>query len=407
MSPALHSVLTEHDTHGARLLAKANDPERGLVVAAASPDPHQRFELGWALLEALGKRHDVSGHGRHDELNWEVLHAWLIAHDVHTLVLLDAQWLPPRLVADIAGLVATCGLDVWLVAHRPVVNDYLDALAVWPYRAPAGADLARLIYREPGAEGSPSTSAPWFPDVPADNWPTFRHACALALSPGAFEIVDERFRRSVALALEVFADQNPSEASVLRHLRQDLDTCVNVAEMTTVMRAVQVAAHRSGWLVQVNVARLRNTAELMSRAAITSPETWRRLRAYRYPFRGASVALAAAGLNVGEMESLHCADIESDGRTVRKGGHAVLVPVGAEIFVRAQLLFRQIQGAESADPFFADDRGALRSRDIADALRLPASELGVPVIDIATSRKPDPESTRWRDRWGITVQRLT
>ncbi len=405
MSPALHSVIVEHDTRGVRLLAQKNDPEAGVLVVAAPPDSQRRFEMSWTLLESLGKRHDVTGYGRHDEHNWEVLHAWLLAHRVHTLVVLDAQWLPPLLVGDLAGLVATCSTDVWLVAHHPVSDAYLEALAGWPHRSTPGTELVKVVSRSTAPPKVPRAAA--FPDVPADNWPTFRHACATTLSTDEFDRVDVRFRAAVSAARSHFAKNDLDEPTVLAHLRLELDTCETVAEMTTVIRAMQVAAHRCGWLIQVNPARLRNTAELMSRAAVASPETWRRLRAYRFPYRGAAVALSAVNLNVGDMDALTCQEVSEDGQRVMAQGRTLDVTPGADLFIRAQLLYRRIQGSDPSDAFFADDRGPMRPRDLADALRQPASELGVPVIDTATSRMPDPTSARWRDRWGITVQRLT
>lgn len=405
MTGVLYSIVAEHDTQGARRLGRANAPDRGLLVASVAPDLAQRFELGWALLEALGKRQDVSGHGRHDELNWEVLHAWLLAQPIRAVVLLDAQWLRPSLVPDVAGLVATCGIDLWLVAHRPVGEAYEDALNAWPHRPARAADLVRLV--RPGTS-APTTPPPApFPEVPSDNWPTFRHACAQSLSAEDFIVVDTLFRASLRAAEAVFAEAEPSEGRVLAHLRGALDEVATVAEMTTIVRATQVAAHRAGWLLQADPARLRAASETMSRAALGSPDTWRRLRAYRLPYRGSAVALSAIGLNVGDMLAIPCDAIADDGDLVTTPDGVARVPAGAEVFLRAQLLYRRLMGAPGDAPLFATDDGPLRDRALADALRQPARELGVPVLDVTTSRAPDPTSGRWRDRWGLSLQRLS
>lgn len=77
-----------------------------------------------------------------------------------------------------------------------------------------------------------------------------------------------------------------------------------------------------------------------------------------------------------------------------------------DVYLRAQLTHRRIMGAGPDDPLFADDTGPLRDRLVAAALRAPATEVGVPVFDLATSRAAVLENSRWRQRWGISVQRL-
>ena len=407
MKAALHSVITEHDTHGARALGQASDPDKGVVVASVAPNLRRRFELGWALLEALGKSQDVSGHGRHDELNWEVLHAWLLAHRTAHLVLLDAQWLPLALIADLAGLVASCGVNVWLVAHHPVEQPYLDALDKWPHKSEKGGGLVEVLKSSMGNHLTSKVVKAPFPDVPTDNWPTFRFACAQALSPGDFEVVDVAFHRAFAEALPFFSRAEMNEAAMVVHLRETLNQCVSVAEMITTVRAVQVAAHRSGWLLQADPVRILNTAHAMSRSAINAPETWERLRAYRLPYRGAAVAMAAVGMNIEAMERLSCGGANEEGTAVTLDETTVAISSGAAVFVRGQLAYRRIMGAKGSDPFFADENGPHNDRVLADALRAPARELGVSVPEIATGRTPDPTSKRWKDRWGLALLKLS
>lgn len=179
----IRSVTVAHDTRGARTLGRANNPDAGVIVA---PELRRRFELGWALLEALGKRSDVTGSGRNDEDNWELLCAWLTAHRIEHLVLLDAQWLPPALVADICGLSALAELTVWLVAHHEVPQTYRDALDNWPHRSGGDRDLAEVAAI--GLRQAPDSAAAEFPKVPADSWPTFRHAAATNLDPDGFAV---------------------------------------------------------------------------------------------------------------------------------------------------------------------------------------------------------------------------
>ena len=79
---------------------------------------------------------------------------------------------------------------------------------------------------------------------------------------------------------------------------------------------------------------------------------------------------------------------------------------GAEVYLRAQAAYRDLQGAAPDEPLFADDAVLLRDRTLASALLAPATEVGVPVNDLATSRQSVADNTRWRNRWGLSVQRL-
>ena len=403
----LHSVIVDHDTTGARTIGQANNPDAGIVVAAVPPESRQRrYELSWGLLEGLGKRQDVTGNGRNDDENWEILHAWLLAHRISNVVLLDAQWLAPDLIADVAGLAATCGLDMWLVAHHPVPETHVEAIARWPHETGTQRALAAVVKRSlalaPDVEVHDG-----FPDVVSDNWPTFRHACQQRLDPQDFAVVDASYRTAFSAARSWFAKAGEvNEDTVLGHVRRQLHSCVTVPEMVTTVRATQAAAWRSRWLLQADPARLVRTAEEMSRAAIHSPVTWRRLRAYRAPYRGAAVALAAADLTVGAMLDLVCGDVSADGTRVTSAGVEVAVPAGAEVYLRAQAAYRNLQGAGPDEPLFADDAVLLRDRTLASALLAPATEVGVPVNDLATSRQSVADNTRWRNRWGLSVQRL-
>lgn len=401
----LWSIVVDHDTIGARSLGRANNPDAGLVVAPVAPDLRRRFELGWAVLEALGKTHNVSGAGRHDEKNWELLHAWLAAHDITDVVMLDAQWLSRDLLDDLAGLVATCGVNVWLVAHHPASDRYIDDLARWPHRTDNGTALVDVLKTKARLDADPLDTTT-FPQIPTDNWPTFRHAARQALTADEFAIVDRVFVDAYEHSRDLFTEPDVDEKKVISHLRDLTGRCQWAAEMLTCIRGVQVAAHRGGWLVQADLGRMLDTATEMADTAAHSPATWRRLRAYREPYRGTACALAAAQLTVGTMAELRCSDIDPDSGHVHVDGLEATVPEHGRVFVKAQLAHRANCGAEPDDLLFSDDDRSVSIRSLADALKSPAVEVGVPVNGAATIRADAADQTRWKARWGVSVQEL-
>lgn len=147
------------------------------------------------------------------------------------------------------------------------------------------------------------------------------------------------------------------------------------------------------------------SADQAAASAVTAPTTWRRLAAYREPYRGAVCALAAVGLGIDDMCELACSDVDAAGTQVTFGGTAMDIPAGAEVFVRAQLLWRSYFGAEPTDLFFADEHNHLLARRLlSQALRDPLLELGVPLI----SQQAVParlDSGRWANRWGVSIVR--
>jgi hypothetical protein len=235
---------------------------------------------------------------------------------------------------------------------------------------------------------------------------TFR-AEARRLAPEAFEVVDDRFAKAFGDAMKFFSNHRVlDESSVLVLVRSQLHRCASTEEMFCVLRAIQAAAFRAGWLVSVELDRLIVTAENAAAAVVHSPQTWVRLRAYREPYRGAACALAACEICLDSVLALVLGDVDADGRVVRVGGTSVKVPEGAEVYLRALLWQRRLQGAGSSDLLFADDDGPMRAKYLADAIRCPIGELGIPLYSQQVQRA-ELDSLRWSRRWGLSVKALS
>lgn len=194
---------------------------------------------------------------------------------------------------------------------------------------------------------------------------------------------------------------------MLEHLRAVVHGCACAEEMLVVVRATQAAAYRGGLLVSVELPRLVATAERAADAAVHSPTTWRRLRAYRQPYRGAACALAACDMALETMLGLALAGVRADGKlVVAPSGKKVTLPAGAELYLRAQVAHRYIQGASDDELLFATEDGPMRDKYLADAVRNALSEVGVTLYSQQLDRAElDPK--RWARRWGIAVQELS
>lgn len=407
MTGRLFSLAVTHRTAGARTLLDANCPESGLVVAQVPPAMRRTTEMCTELLAAFGKRDDVSGPGRRAERNWTQLLAWMAAYRIANLVLVDAQWLPAPILDEVAGLAALSGADIWLVAQQPIEDDYPKALSRWPVMTAPARQLAEIIKARPSEAAAPPVS---FPRVPSDSFLSFRAEARRRLPADEFAAVDAVYRRAFAAAgvwLRNLHDAgtNVDEPALLAFLRPALAACATADEMVTVVRATQAACLRAGWLLNAETTQLFLTAETVAAASAVSTDTWRRLGAYREPYRGAVCALAAAEVGVDDMAALTCGDIDPDGRHVAVNGAQVAVPAAARVFLRAQAAWRSYAGAAGTDVFFADEDGApLRARVLAQAVRDPLYELGVALI----SQKVVPtriDGARWTKRWGISVVR--
>jgi DNA-binding XRE family transcriptional regulator len=362
MGRAQISLIVMHpDTTAIRKLRGASNPDAGLVVAAVPPDLRRSYELTWEVLAGLGKLKDVTGAGRHADMNWELLVAWFAAHGIQHVVLVDAQWLTKTLLADMIGLASVSGVHLWLVAQQPIEEVFVAAIDRWPVRQGGEAELAGYVtaaVRRVEVEINEH-----FPAVPEDNYPTFRAEAKKCLSQDQFGVVDARYQEAFGKATQVVTQLAKTKAMdeehLLGHVRAELKECRSMEEMLTVVRAIQAAAHRVGWLVSSDLPRLVVTAESVASAAVHSPSTWRRLRAYREPYRGAACVFAGLEVSPETMQAVRVDDVADDGLCVsvtQQGARQVLaVPEGAGVYLRAQMLYRRNQGAAGTDLLFANE----------------------------------------------------
>lgn len=73
--------------------------------------------------------------------------------------------------------------------------------------------------------------------------------------------------------------------TVGRHLQRRLDRGATVDQMLTTVRAVQATLLPAHYLLQVDLDVFLAANAQVHTAAARNPETWGRLRAYRFPYR--------------------------------------------------------------------------------------------------------------------------
>jgi hypothetical protein len=404
-------VVVDHSPELAWELADGCQPDAGTVVFGITPDMRSRHELGQDLLVAFGKDTDVTGVGRRADEDWAVLPAWFEAHRVHQLFVTRTETLPGPLWDDLLGLADDVDVDVTFVAYRPAGDTYHQLLARHGFTDTTIEDVLASL---PGDEEPAIVDDQGrFPAVPADGYLTFLATCRRLLEPDDYARVEARYIDAATAArawLEAAATVD--EATVVAGLRAAIAGCSSYHETVTVLRAHQAAAHNAGWLITIDPMRFTATAEQANQAAVRDPGTWKALAAYRAPYRAAACALAALDWSVDEVLALRIDQVGLDaddpvgtiGETVERSGHGTdHVPAGAAVYLRAQVAYRRRQGAERADPLFAEGNRLLTERTIVDAVRVPAVEVGVNLLSGAFHRRHVDDRT-WRGRWGVSVQ---
>lgn len=394
------------------------------AVLAVRPNRRSR-RLAWLandLLEAVGVSSDVSGAGRNASDDWELVALHYHQHQIRTLLVLEAHDLDNYLTGKLLELAATLDLQVILVAHPSRRGELPDLLDAWPHER-LDRDQFRATWltpdptKHPATEQEEGTSAGDVDvRVPTSDFPTFRADCRRLLEEDAVEAVDHRYLETLEQA-RTWADTEHDILAVREHdaaedvvalwLRDRFDDCATADQMLTVVRATQVALFEAGIYLQVDIDAFLGANHRVHTAATRSPETWRRIAAYRQPYRQAACALAAANLSLDQMHQLTLTDLNDDASTITVDDRTVTVEPDARPCLQLLALERQIHGATDNSPLFADENGEpLSDRQLTLAVTDPLTECGVALVNGQVVRRTQ-QPNRWTRRQGISIQHLT
>ena len=387
----VHHVELPPDAATVRALLRTNDPDHGTLVVQARPDVRRSSTLVHDLLTAMGKHHNVKGTGRSTGVDARYLGIWLESHRVREVVLVESNWLRPGVLDEVLPVLRRADVDLVLADRLPTSDHHdevirgLDAL-----RGTVG-DLANGEVRPPPPDVA-------FPLVPDDDFVTFLWSCRQLLAGDDLELVDQRYRAGASAASRI-TDPRPHCSELAAALRPLWALVRSADEAVTVIRGCQSGLFPRARL-RVDLDRLRGAGSIATELADSS--TWQRLRAYRQPYRGASITLIAMGLGIDDAARLPLGAIDPSGQAAVIAGRSRQTPAGAEPLLRAMRLERELDGAGLGEPLLARLGERISNASIARAVTDAALDLGVRAVEGQLQRRVTDRD--WLRQRGISLE---
>ncbi len=122
---------------------------------------------------------------------WELVDTWIAAERVRHLFVLRSHLLPPALCLELVDLASRADFDVWFIV-RGRENGQVPAVADTGHHRWKQASFVERWAGVRRDDRPPSENA-GFPEVPGDDFLTFRSSCRDLLDPASFERVDGVF----------------------------------------------------------------------------------------------------------------------------------------------------------------------------------------------------------------------
>jgi hypothetical protein len=389
--PAIHSV----DITARRNDMPVNQPDQpGPLWVEVRPGLHRMHTLAGDILAALGKNRDIAGKGRNEHQDIAHAIAWLRAHNISDLVVVDAQRLHPKILGSLSRLAASAEVELWLLHRPPRTDAFVLSLS---RRGPDIAEIDDVPRPTPRAPMSPTPSAA-LPAVPADEFVSFRAAYQRALDDEQAARVEQRFLTTARHCHKRFAADGATEKTVATLVHHIVNPAPDDPELVVDLRALQVAAWDHNLYVKIDMPRLLNSEE---RPRIPTARADGGLAAYRQPYRAIACSLGRLGHGVADIADITIGDTRPDGRRLSCNGHEVELGDAAARAVRAQLHLRARSGATEDDPLLPQTPKAL-----AKALTDAAIDVGVRVHGRRAERTRDHTQGALR-ALGITIADLT
>jgi hypothetical protein len=388
----LHETELPPGAHLLRLLPDT-DPDTGIVVFTARP-ARRDYVQGQDLLASLGKDSNVTGGGRHHTEDVMLSQAWLLAHEIHTIIVRAAEHTEPGYLTTLHLLANAVGADLIFCRNYDSGQHVIDFVRNHGGTRLAAEGTIATVQQaaSPLPEKQPDRIVPLPKHLPQYDFPLFRAACRRALDRAEFERVDAVYVN----AFRASERTKPCTDVEARHLLDDLfAACSGVSEAIIVTRAVQAAMFINGKHLKADMSALATYVGNAQHRRLSSAEV-RSLRAYREPWRSSAVALADARVRVENMLNLSLSAVSATGQV-----DGIELHPEAWVFLRAQRLVRMLEGAASTDMLI--DRGA---RYVTRAVKAAGQDLDLAVNPVQAAQGHR-VGGRWNHRLGLSVQPVT
>lgn len=316
-------IIQETATCPAATLLHASNPAHGFLAVSAAPEQATYLGLLEDLLEATG----CEEFPRTPTATVErVTRARLIARDIETIAIVNADWLPDPILTQIWDLVR--GLDRTLLLQPSDCGDD----RVWGFAARRRAGtvdeeaLASLLHPRTDTQVASivePVTQPTIDDIPDSGLLRFRHDARTLLPDDEFARFDEYYRSAYNAAGII--GWTPDEVGLL--LAGLWGWCATPSEAIITARAVQAAALADGYLLDLDMDDIRHHITCHAHLALTAGH-FQRLWAAFDPLTAYVVAAYDAGHSLAHIERMTHADVRAahDGTLAGRRVHPAARP---------------------------------------------------------------------------------
>lgn len=368
-------------------LRRLNDPDHGVLVIRPLPFTSSPVDLTFSVLDALGKALPSAKTAALPSRPWDLAVSWTHAYRLRNLVVDRAHTVHPKLAGHLRDLLGPPGphrARLWLIdaARARTRGSVLDGF---------GSPDCQVTVKNPGwlraiqptTSPGPHPGLPPIPDdLPADNFLTFRAACARHLDTDTMTRLDELWLRTFREAprwVSIARYSGPGDpfhqppAKLALPLSLKLAARIYIAasagEALVQLRAAQAGLLREGLLLHHQSwpgdpglgHRLTPAAVSAVNRVISTQDAAAAILYLLFPYdrRSAEQHWHPGDLTLGEISET-AAFITIDGA-------ALPIPAHARPALLAHLAFRRVQGATAPDAaFFEAGRPRRDPRLLAD-----------------------------------------
>jgi integrase len=403
-----------------QFLRDVTDGDARKLFVPISPGADNNKSVGNDFLRALGKDSNLLGAGRNATEMWQRACLWMEVGGLEDVYVSRAHLLPLWLLEEVARLAFRANARLWLIFQTAALTrPHERFVANWPFTELQWPEFAKRwsnpipTGRQQNPVDSIEPQAERLPEVPLDDFTSFRASCRKLLDPPGFASVDAEFLSTFERTRAYLeAQRSPSETAICEHVRELISDVDWMPTVLTRVRGSQVAAFHAGYLMKVQLDVL--SATRVSRIVLDE-ESLRLLDKYATARFGASAMLVAAtGCQLDDILAMDLRDVGEGATVVRVAGRDYRLPERAAAMVEVLVRERLARRAGPDDPLFVYVEGTGRrhntlhrwtDRGMYDNLKKMERETGL----LLTSHLRDAgqrNAVNWAHRRGISIQRI-